>query len=288
MKRRFLLLALLFLLPLSGCRKAPAPVPAPDPAPAPTPQPDPAWHFALSSEVFTADAGIDGGVLLASVRYEIPQLRIEDADGSPFEGDAPARGVDAAMLAVRDSFNRAFDDYRDAQRACGELADLAQESYDELNEEYRPNFLTYRGAFEPIGQFERGDLISLRSLSTVYLGGAHSVEGVVVHNFDLADGEFFTLADLSDTPETFRAALIDLLLAQIEQEDLARWYFDSYEARIRAKESFNAAFGADGVTVYFSEYELAPYASGIPEVTIPYAELAPYCNARGQRLLPAA
>ena len=54
---------------------------------------------------------------------------------------------------------------------------------------------------------------------------------------------------------------------------------------IRAKERFEVSFGADAMTVTFSQYEIACYASGIPTFEISYDKLVPFLNEYGRRLL---
>ena len=63
--------------------------------------------------------------------------------------------------------------------------------------------------------------------------------------------------------------------------------FPEFEETIRGEDDFNASFGKEGVDITFAQYEIAPYAAGMPGFLIGYELLAPYLNARGERLLGA-
>jgi len=57
-------------------------------------------------------------------------------------------------------------------------------------------------------------------------------------------------------------------------------YFDDYEKNVANyfnPKSFYLV--PDGIVIYFQQYEIAPYASGIPQFTIPYSAyiLKPGC-----------
>ena len=71
----------------------------------------------------------------------------------------------------------------------------------------------------------------------------------------------------------------------IGKENDPKSYFEDYAETIRAKDSFEVSFGTDAMVVRFSQYEIAPYAIGMPTFSISYEKIAPYLNERGQRLL---
>lgn len=229
MKRIFvIILTLALVLTLFGCKEpavAPAVPDADDAVPAAPVKPeDTAWRYDLTAETSLEKYRADDGTLLAVWRYEQPVLQLRNAEGEPFSGDMPGRGVTEAQLAVT---------------------------------------LSFAG----------------------YWGGAHGGASVRSLHFDLAAGEFVTLNDLSDDPATLRAAIAENIIAQIRGGEATDGYFEGWEDTIRAKDDYNADFSGNVMTVTFEQYEIAPYAAGMPEFTISYEALAPHLNARGTHLL---
>ena len=101
----------------------------------------------------------------------------------------------------------------------------------------------------------------------------------------LAEGAFVELADLSDRPEELTRMIANEIIDAIGKENDPDGYFEDYAETIRAKDRFEVSFGADAMNVGFEQYEIAPYAAGMPSFSISYEKLAPFLNERGQRLL---
>ncbi len=108
--------------------------------------------------------------------------------------------------------------------------------------------------------------------SSYYSGGAHPFYGVGGYTLDTATGEKLPL----------KAAVTDLkafenLLVERIEEDWGDDIYDSFDLRGYVSEaikndSLNFSVGYDNITVYFSPYEIAPYASGVLQEAILFAE----------------
>ncbi|NLG25666.1 MAG: DUF3298 and DUF4163 domain-containing protein [Clostridiales bacterium] len=120
--------------------------------------------------------------------------------------------------------------------------------------------------------------ISLYTDSYVYTGGAHGNTVRTADTWDIATGEARTLADFFPAGFDYRAYILEFVAAEIERQQAAgqNIYFD--DAARLAAETFDEDdfyLRNEGLSVYFQQYAIAPYASGILSFTLPYAEGGP-------------
>ena len=296
MKRVFAtLLALTMALALFGCAKKPEAQEALSPvvsesdaaAEAPTDAAPAAeeWNYVLTTHSESGECKSDEDVLLATVSYELPVLQLTNASGEVFGGETAERGVTQRQLDACRAFNARMEAYRAELVSAEKLGQEALAQYNEMSEELRKTFPAYMQSCELSGSRQNGDLLDVVLLDYGYWGGAHGGSALVDLHFDLAEGTFFTLRDLSDEPEKLLEEIRRDVLRSIWESGEEDWYFDDYSETVSAKDDFTFTLDETGITVYFSEYEIAPYAAGMPEFLIPYANISRFLNERGQRLL---
>ena len=110
-------------------------------------------------------------------------------------------------------------------------------------------------------------------------GGVHGLNYYYAYNFDVPSGELITLdsviTDMSRLPEVLVKEITD------KYPDLGSWdenfwdgFFDEYitPSQEDYRPEFTWTLGYDGVTFYFSNYEIGSYADGLQQVTICYSE----------------
>ncbi|NLG03219.1 MAG: DUF3298 domain-containing protein [Clostridia bacterium] len=111
-----------------------------------------------------------------------------------------------------------------------------------------------------------------------FMGGAHPNHGNKGHNFDVKTGKELEIEDVvSDITELI--TVLDQRLTQTYSEDIffdddlsaymKSYYLDPPEGE---RSKFQFIVGYEGITFYFSPYELAPYAAGSQEVCLLYSE----------------
>lgn len=112
-----------------------------------------------------------------------------------------------------------------------------------------------------------------------YLGGAHGMPGFYSANYDLKTKKELELYDLVNAKDS--TILMSLgekyfrINNEIESEkSLSESGYFWEDGKFYFSEVFTLT--NDGLMFTFSPYEIAPYAAGMPEFTIPYAELKPY------------
>ncbi len=108
-----------------------------------------------------------------------------------------------------------------------------------------------------------------------YLGGAHGWTGRYGYVFDCSTGERITLDTLSEDPQALRAFLEEELLRQANSAEYALYYFfDDYREYLPGLlREDNWYLSDDGLVVIANPYEIAPYAVGRIDFTIPYDRL---------------
>lgn len=238
-----------------------------------------AWRYVLTTEKRTEGKKNAEGVLLAETSYELPKLEAI-CDG----GDA-SQTTPEAQRKVCEAFNNRVAELSRSLNTAEKLAESAQEQYNEMSEEYRKSFGNYAEELRVSENCQRGDLLEVSFQTYGYWGGAHGGSSFFSWHYDLADGKFIELADLSDQPGKLNQIVANEIISSIEKGNETDEYIEDYAEIIRAKERFEVSFGADAMSVIFSQYEIASYAFGIPTFEISYDKLVPFLNERGRRLL---
>ncbi|ELC8443592.1 DUF3298 and DUF4163 domain-containing protein [Clostridium perfringens] len=147
-----------------------------------------------------------------------------------------------------------------------------------LNEEYSKKYEkaeTTMPKFEAYSLFEAfntDEVISLPVNYYQYTGGAHGLTTKVSYNYDLKSGKEIKLKDLFKEGFDYKSIIDKKVREDIEKEkDI---YFENGALFKGVNENQAYYLNKDGIIVYFQQYEIAPYSSGIREFKIPYGELS--------------
>ena len=112
-----------------------------------------------------------------------------------------------------------------------------------------------------------------------YTGGAHGNTTRRSDTWNLQSGERIALAQLFPESMDYRTYLIKTIVKQIADEIAGGQnpYFENYEENVTNFFNENNFYlTPNGLVIYFQQYEIAPYASGIREFTIPYSSKGPF------------
>ena len=132
-----------------------------------------------------------------------------------------------------------------------------------------------------------GQVLSLYFNTSTYTGGAHGIYEGSAYVFDTETGALLTLDRLTPDYETFSALVVQKMLEQahgdaelsaaigsyIEEKDWALSF-----ARLLREGSWY--LDQNGLVLFSTLYELAPYAAGIQSFTVSYDELGELLDAR--------
>ena len=131
--------------------------------------------------------------------------------------------------------------------------------------------------------------VSFVVVGSIYTGGVHPSVWQTTANFDCQIGTYLSLADILtenslelSSSKGLTVSPSELLAAKIankiyEDSELYSELFDTSQIPTIAKELVREGtrwyFAQDGIVFYFQPYAIAPYSSGIVQLTLPYTSL---------------
>lgn len=109
-----------------------------------------------------------------------------------------------------------------------------------------------------------------------YTGGAHGTTIRKSDIYNLNTGREIPLSAYFNDKTTYRKKILDIILEQAtkRQQENPGIFFDEYQSLI--KKYFNEEsyyLTPDGIVIYYGQYDIAPYVTGIVEFTIPYSQV---------------
>ena len=167
---------------------------------------------------------------------------------------------------------RALSDYntaliQTAKTSRERIADIARERHAAMPEK---TFEPFYSASDIL--IRRADSVAVSVINSFedYAGGAHGSHGWIGASFDSQTGKRLTISDICTNAERLSQTLIDRLLSEYNDR-----IFDDPETKIQklvVEDKINFVLEPRGVMFIFNPYEIAPYAAGMPIVTILFDE----------------
>ena len=131
------------------------------------------------------------------------------------------------------------------------------------------------------------NMLSILYSDVNYTGGAHGSYGSFGYTFDMSTGELLSLEKLSSDPAGLSEYLVQTMLEMAEADPESFPVEDSFLPAGGREEAFRNLlregawyFDREGLVIFSTLYELAPYAAGITEFPIPYEKLAGKIDGR--------
>lgn len=116
---------------------------------------------------------------------------------------------------------------------------------------------------------------SLYSDQYTYLGGAHGNTVRDSQTWDFQTGYQLSLSDYFPNNQTFTQDIISEINKQIterEKQDPST-YFEDFPSLVRGNFNLEGFYVTpDGIVIYYQQYDIAPYSTGIPEFFFPFSE----------------
>lgn len=168
-----------------------------------------------------------------------------------------------------DEINKIFEE--DALSIKEDLTEMAENDFESFKKD-NINFHKYELLIDYEIHTINNELISATSLNYQYTGGAHGMSVKVPYNFDLATGKRLSLNDLFKEGSNYTEVINKEVQKQI-QENPDIFFPDEVElfSGIADDQSFYIKDGK--LFIYFGQYDIAPYSSGIIEFEIPSSTL---------------
>ncbi|MEG1581387.1 MAG: DUF3298 domain-containing protein [Bacteroidaceae bacterium] len=216
-------------------------------------------------------------------------LALETVDCADSIAATPATTAKAYKAAADKVYKGKLDDMK-AMAAFASKAYLTQ--YKKENEDF--NYASNYSSDKNIRiLFNASNLITYLTTSYNYTGGAHGSSIKEFNSFSLTDNKVLTLNDMireADQPKV-RAMIIAGLQDYFEIKT-----FNELKNQLMVAEGCdteqtipfpigNPGLTKKGITFTYGQYEIACYAAGMPEVTIPYKKIGLYLKPDLQLLL---
>lgn len=161
--------------------------------------------------------------------------------------------LNEAVSQFDDAYNKFVTDFPDTSQKWEALID---------------GEVTYRSA----------EIISIVLSCYLDTGGAHGNTNVKFFNFDPQTGEQLKLGDLISNNEELTILIKKYLNTEIDanvNEPMENVFFGE---NFKMPESIG--YSDDGLIILYNPYEIATYAQGIIEFSIPFEEVDPFLNIR--------
>lgn len=121
-------------------------------------------------------------------------------------------------------------------------------------------------------------VLSLFGNNVVFSGAGHPERTCVSASYDLLTGDVLTLASIMHMDATTEQ-LCNLVLDGLSEMAEGDYLYENYTQTVKQRFTHDATqdedwyFTQTGLCFYFAPYEIAPYASGVITVEIPYEKL---------------
>lgn len=151
-----------------------------------------------------------------------------------------------------------------------ELYQQAIEQYEYSQENQFP-FHMYEAVSVYEVTYNEKDLLSLYLEDYVYSGGAHGGTVKRSDTWDIKNGSRVLLYQFAKDPTAFQRQILNKIREQIayQIEKGEGMYFDDYpELIIKYFNPESYYLTPNGLVIYYQQYDIAPYASGMPEFII--------------------
>ena len=213
--------------------------------------------YTVETEVWEDTILAEDGTELVHYIFRIPQMFACYVDGSPII--RAERETEEAALETADTFNQQFSTWTDGEG----LAELTKAAQADLTLRRESGF-EWEFPYElelSTSIYSTDCMVSVSATYERFTGGAHPNTYLMSWNYDLTGGAFFTA------------------------EALAAGYWEDYADIAADWSSYAVSFDEEGMTVAFSPYELACYASGPQIFSLTYGQVEPYLSDHGRTVL---
>ena len=190
------------------------------------------------------------------------------------EGDTPLSKIINAKIETHIANQLNFNEDDTDSIILSDVVKKFDAEYKTFKNDFEENALIWEAMFDGEVTYQSSEIISIAITSYLNTGGAHGNMNVVFLNFDANTGNLLGFSDIVSNKTAF--------------EDIAKTHFkvatqivdDTGYGDYFFDENFhlpsNIGFNDEGLTLFYNVYEIASYAIGITDFTIPYNEISDY------------
>ena len=157
---------------------------------------------------------------------------------------------------------------------------LKTEFYDTANEEYlslkaNPDengreFLPYTFEFDYDIDLNTENYLSMTAILYYDLHGAHPTTSMTSVNYDMKGKKELALSDIWNMDETAATNEVIAIFNEDIDKNPDMYFADAKETVEKIAKDVEFYLDEEGVNLYFQLYDIAPYAAGYPQITVPF------------------
>ena len=149
-----------------------------------------------------------------------------------------------------------------------------QEEYASFKSDFEESAMVWEAMFDGEVIYQSTEVITLAINGYTNTGGAHGNMDISLYNFDATTGKILEINDIISDMDGFSKLVesyFDKEIAKDEDSERSEFFFGE-PFHLPA----NIGFEEDGILILYNVYEIASYAQGITEFTIPFEEVLDY------------
>ena len=146
--------------------------------------------------------------------------------------------------------------------------------YATFKSDFEESALVWEAMFDGEVTYHSPMVITIAINSYLNTGGAHGNLNITLFNFDAQTGALLQTKDLISNLETFTEIAITHFKKSTQSEEGFGEYFFGDEFHLPA----NIGYNEEGILLFYNVYEIASYAVGVTEFTIPFEEVEHILN----------
>jgi len=149
-----------------------------------------------------------------------------------------------------------------------------ESEYLKFKEDFNETALVFEASFDGEVIYHSSELICIALTGYTNTGGAHGNSNITLYNFDPQTGKTLELNEIINDKETF-TSIVEIYFKDEIANNTNRT-FEDYFFDNKFHLPANIGFNEEGVLVLYNPYEVAAYAMGITEFTIPFEKVDNY------------
>lgn len=122
--------------------------------------------------------------------------------------------------------------------------------------------------------YNKNNILSIPLTMYEFTGGAHGLTNIKSFNYDLVKEKELKLEDLFKANSNYKEVINNHIKEEISKQP--EIYFQGQDGFSSIKDNQDFYISDEGIVIYFSLYDIAPYSSGIPMFTITWDEIIDY------------
>lgn len=192
-------------------------------------------------------------------------------------------------LKIKSNYNKKDDTQtkiiQNINSTISNTVTTAKDKIEKDSEEYKKSYEadsnkdnTIKYQYEAIYNYKiaynKNNILSIPLTMYEFTGGAHGLTNIKSFNYDLVKEKELKLEDLFKANSNYKEVINNHIKEEISKQP--EIYFQGQDGFSSIKDNQDFYISDEGIVIYFSLYDIAPYSSGIPMFTITWDEIIDY------------